>query len=86
MTTEDIIVAIDGLRMADNELENRLKDFKPKDTITFSYFRRDKLKTATIKLAAIAKNKLKIIPIAKASDGQKAFFKAWTGLDFPKDK
>ena len=86
LTTEDIIVAIDGLRMADNKLENRLKDFKPKDTITLSYFRRDQLKTTTIKLAAIAKNKLKIIPIAKASAGQKAFFKAWTGVDFPKGK
>ena len=86
LTTEDIIVAIDGLRLADNELENRLQDFKPKQTITISYFRRDQLKTATVKLAATAKNKLKIIPMAKASTGQRAFFKAWTGVDFPKDK
>ena len=86
LTTEDIIVAIDGLRMADDELENRLKDFKPKQTITISYFRRDQLKTARIKLTAIAKNKLKIIPNAKASDGQKAFFKAWTGVEFPEEK
>jgi predicted metalloprotease with PDZ domain len=86
LTTEDIIVAIDGLRLADNELENRLQDFKPKQTITMSYFRRDQLKTATVKLAAMAKNKLKIIPIAKASAGQRAFFKAWTGVDFPEDK
>jgi len=86
LTTEDIIVAIDGLRLADNELENRLQDFKPKQTITISYFRRDQLKTATVKLAATAKNKLKIIPMAKASTRQRAFFKAWTGLDFPEDK
>lgn len=86
LTTEDIIVAIDGLRLADNELENRLQDFKPKQTITISYFRRDQLKTATVKLAATAKNKLKIIPMAKASTGQRAFFKAWTGVDFPEDK
>jgi len=86
LTTADIIVAIDGLRLADNELENRLQDFKPKQTITISYFRRDQLKTVTVKLAAMAKNKLKIIPMAKASTGQRAFFKAWTGVDFPEDK
>jgi len=86
ITTEDIIVAIDGLRLADNELENRLKDFKPKQIITISYFRRDQLKTARVKLAAIAKNKLKIMPVEKASVRQKAFFKAWTGVDFPEEK
>jgi predicted metalloprotease with PDZ domain len=86
LTTADIIVAIDGLRLADNELENRLQDFKPKQTITISYFRRDQLKTVTVKLAAMAKNKLKIIPMAKASTGQRAFFKAWTGVDFPEGK
>lgn len=86
LTTEDVIVAIDGLRMLDNELDNRIKDFKPEQTITVTYFRRDKLTTSRLKLAAIPKNKLKIIPIAKASVEQKAFFKAWTGVDFPEKK
>ncbi|AAZ25897.1 M61 family metallopeptidase [Colwellia psychrerythraea] len=86
LTTEDVIVAIDGLRLLDNELDNRLKDFKPKQTITVTYFRRDKLITSRLKLAAIPKNKLKIIPIAKASVEQKAFFKAWMGVDFPEKK
>ncbi len=83
MTTEDVIVAIDGLRIVEKDLSNRLKDFKPKQTITITYFRRDKLTTTTLELASIAKNKLKIIPVAKASIEQKAFFKAWTGIDFP---
>ncbi len=86
LTTEDVIVAIDGLRMLDNEFENRLKDFKPKQTITVTYFRRDKLTTSRLKLAAIPKNKLKIIPMTKASVEQKSFFKAWTGVDFPQKK
>ena len=86
LTTEDVIVAVDGLRMVEGGLDNRLKDFTPKQTITITYFRRDKLATATLKLAAIAKNKLKIIPIAKVSTEQKAFFKAWTGVDFPEKK
>jgi len=86
MTTEDIIVAIDGLRLADKEIENRLKDFKPKQSISITYFRRDKLRTATLELAAMPKSKLKIIPMVKASAEQMAFFKAWTGVDFPQKK
>lgn len=83
LTTEDVIVAIDGLRMAEQDLVNRLKDFKPDQTITMTYFRRDKLTTTRIKLGSLPKNKLKVIPMAKANNEQKAFFKAWTGLDFP---
>ncbi|ALO35369.1 peptidase M61 [Colwellia sp. MT41] len=83
LTTEDVIVAVDGLRIVDKDLVNRLKDFKAEQTIEFTYFRRDKLITTKVKLSAIAKNKLKIIVIAKASQQQKLFFKAWTGLDLP---
>jgi len=86
LTTGDVIVAVNGLRINDKDLSNRLNDFKPKQSVTFTYFRRDKLQTTTLKLAEIAKNKLKIIPLAKVSSDQKAFFKAWTGIDFPKNK
>ena len=86
LTTEDVIVAVDGLRMVEKDLVNRLTDFKAEQSIEITYFRRDKLATATIKLGSIAKNKLKIIPMKKATNKQKAFFKAWTGIDFPEKK
>ncbi|PKI16922.1 M61 family metallopeptidase [Colwellia sp. 12G3] len=86
LTIEDSIVAIDGLRMVEKDLVNRLKDFKANQTISITYFRRDKLTTTTLELAEIAQNELKIIPITKASPEQKAFFKAWTGVDFPQKK
>ncbi len=86
LTTEDVIIAVNDLRINDKDLSSRLKDFKPKQSVTFTYFRRDKLKTATVKLAMKPKSKLKIIPVAKVSAKQEAFFKAWTGIDFPKNK
>jgi len=86
LTMDDIIVAVNGLRIVDKDLSNRLTDFKAQQTITVTFFRRDKLKMANVKLVAIAKNKLKITPIAKASVEQKAFFKAWTGVNFPEKK
>ena len=83
LTTEDVIVAVDGLRMIDKDFSTCLKNFKPNETISISYFRRDKLTTTMIKLGTIPKNKLKIIASLKATSAQKALFKAWTGMNFP---
>ncbi len=41
MTLGDIIVAVEGLRMADKDLTARLKNFKPKDRMSVTFFRRD---------------------------------------------
>ncbi len=85
-TTDDIIVAVDGLRIADKDLKKRLKNFKPETEVTFTFFRRDQLTTKNVKLASIPKGELKVQAMKDASEQQKAFFKAWTGLDFPKAK
>jgi predicted metalloprotease with PDZ domain len=83
LTTDDIVVAIDGLRVKRAELTTRLKNFKPGQEIPFTFFRRDQLMTKTIALAEQPAEKLKVIPMKKPSKAQKSFFKAWTGLDFP---
>jgi predicted metalloprotease with PDZ domain len=83
LTLDDIIVAVDGLRMSDNDLTARLKNFKPKDRISVTFFRRDELVTRMITLGKKPKDKLKIVPMKNASKTQQAFFKQWTGLDFP---
>ncbi len=80
---DDIIVAINGLRITDKDLSERLKNFKPKDRLRVTYFRRDELDTRMIVLATIPKAKLKIMPLKQVSEHQKAFFKQWTGIDFP---
>lgn len=82
-TTDDIIIAVDGLRMADKDLKKRLANFKPQQKVSFTAFRRDELITKEIKLAQVPKGELKVKTMKAASDEQKAFFKAWTGLDFP---
>lgn len=83
LTLEDVIVAVDGLRMSDKDLTQRLKDFKPKERLSVTFFRRDELVTRMVILGEKPKNKLKIIPINNASAIQQAFFKQWTGLEFP---
>jgi len=86
LTLGDIIVAINDLRMADKDLTTRLKNFKPKDRMSVTFFRRDELVTRMIILGETPKSKLKVIPLEEASDEQKAFFKHWTGIAFPNNK
>lgn len=83
LTTDDIIVAVDSLRMADKDLSARLKNFKPNDRVSVTFFRRDELVTRMVTLGEKPKGKLTIKPMKKANANQRAFFKQWTGLDFP---
>ncbi|WP_114324727.1 PDZ domain-containing protein [Candidatus Colwellia aromaticivorans] len=80
---DDIIVAVNGLRMVDKNLSKRLTNFQPKDQLRLTYFRRDELDTRRIVLGTIPEAKLKVIPLEQVSKNQKAFFKQWTGIDFP---
>jgi len=84
LSLNDIIIAIDGLRIKDNNLKDRLANFKAGAKVEFTFFRRDQLMKKSLRLSEIPKETLKIKPIEKPSVQQKAFFKAWTGLDFPK--
>lgn len=81
---DDIIIAINGLRLADKNLSTRLKDFKAEEKIRVTFFRRDELDTRMITLGTLPKAKLKIVPLKRVSKKQKAFFKQWTGIKFPR--
>jgi len=83
LTLDDIIVAVDGLRIIDKDLDSRLKNFKAEQAIEITFFRRDQLMSKKLTLGAIAKNKLMIVPLPKVSKKQKALFREWTGLEFP---
>ncbi len=86
LTLDDIIVAVNDLRIVDKDLSTRLNNFKPNDKVSVTFFRRDELVTRMIILGEIPKSKLKIVPLKQVTDQQKAFFKHWTGLAFPNKK
>ena len=84
LTTDDIIIAVDGLRVTGKSLNNRLKDFTPDQSVSVTFFRRDQLMEKNIVLKAMPAGKLTVKVINKPSRKQRAFFKAWTGLKLPK--
>ena len=83
LTTGDIVIAINGKRISES-FDKYIKRFNVGDKIEISYFRRDTLNTTQLTLSEKA-SKAKNIRLAKnPSRQQKALFKAWLGVDYPK--
>ncbi|MBV7315359.1 M61 family metallopeptidase [Shewanella sp. NIFS-20-20] len=79
----DEIVAINGLKVTADGFDKRLQDFEPGQQIEVSFFNDDILTRRTVVLEEKPKGKLQIKPLEGVSDSQKAFFKAWLGIDWP---
>ncbi|WP_065188026.1 M61 family metallopeptidase [Shewanella woodyi] len=82
----DEIVAINGLKVTASGFESRIKDFKPGAEVKVTLFSDDKLKSVVMTLGEKQSGKLTLESVKKPSRSQKAFFKAWSGIDWPFDK
>lgn len=82
----DEIVAINGLKVTASGFEARIKDFKPGAEVKVTLFSDDKLKSVVMTLGEKQSGKLTLESVKKPSRSQKAFFKAWSGIDWPFDK
>ncbi|WOT07022.1 PDZ domain-containing protein [Shewanella sp. DAU334] len=82
----DEIVAINGLKVTAAGFEARIKDFKAGDTINVTLFSNDKLKEVSLTLGEQKSGKQTISSVEKPSRAQKAFLKAWIGIDWPFEK
>lgn len=81
----DELVAINGLKVTAKGFEARIKDFKPGDIVRVTLFSNDTLKEVSLTLGQQPSEKLKLTSVDKPNRQQKAFFKAWLGIDWPFD-
>ena len=81
----DQLLAINGLKVSAEGYAKRLADFKAGDELTVTLFHDDKLIERRVTLASEQSGKLQIKPQERVSRAQKAFFKAWLGIDWPFD-
>lgn len=83
---DDEIIAINGLKVTAAGFNKRINDFKAGDTIEITAFDNQQMKQFKLTLTDKPKDKLKIIAVKNPSRSQKAFLKAWLGIDWPFDK
>ncbi|WP_414623586.1 M61 family metallopeptidase [Calothrix sp. CCY 0018] len=70
----DELLAIDGIKVTGKELNERLKDYQPQDTIEITVFHQDELRTYSVTLAEPRANKYEVVPVEKPSAVQKKNF------------
>jgi len=84
LTTNDQILAINGYKVTQENLEKWLTQFKSDDEIMISFFREQYLMSTKLVLSQTTKKPIALELDFEATNKQKAFFKAWLGVDFPK--
>ncbi|MBC6452412.1 MAG: M61 family metallopeptidase [Hormoscilla sp. SP5CHS1] len=76
----DELLAIDGIRVKAEELNERLKDYSPGDTIKLSVFHEDRLRTELVTLGEPQPNRYQVVPVEHPTDIQAQNFTGWLGV------
>ncbi len=84
LTTGDQLLAINDYKVTAENYNQWLKQFKKDDEIKLTLFRNDQLINKKLTLGLINKKPRKIELVKSPSKKQKAFFKAWLGIEYPK--
>ncbi|MEO1375954.1 MAG: PDZ domain-containing protein, partial [Cyanobacteria bacterium J06635_10] len=70
----DELLAIDGIKVTANQLNERLNNYQPQDTIQVTVFHQDELRTYSVTLAESRAHKYQVVPIENPSAAQKDNF------------
>ncbi|MTJ09031.1 M61 family metallopeptidase [Anabaena sp. UHCC 0204] len=72
------LLAIDGIKVG-NQLNERLKDYQPNDSIQITVFHQDELRTYCVTLAAPIPNHYQLVPVQNPDLSQQEKFAGWLG-------
>lgn len=79
LTSNDQLVAVNGLRVTHKNFHTILRTMEIDKKISISYFRNDELKQTSIKLSQIPKGKATLSINKDINEAQKKFFQKWLG-------
>ncbi len=73
----DELLALEGMRVSADDLEERLKDFAVGDEVNLTLFHGDELKTCQVKLGQPQPSRYQVVQVEKPSPSQKALLAGW---------
>ncbi|TAF35668.1 MAG: M61 family peptidase, partial [Oscillatoriales cyanobacterium] len=76
----DELLAIDGFRVNAEQASERLKDYRPGDTVEVTVFHQDQLRTCRVTLASPRPARYQILAVEHPSLIQKQNFTGWLGV------
>lgn len=83
ITSGDEIIALDDRRLSPDDLDKRLKNYQPGDTVTLHVMRRDELRVFEIVLGAKPDGKWELNYVKEPTDTQIAVYESWIKQDWP---
>lgn len=79
----DEIIAADGRRItSQSDLDERIDELEPGETIRLTFFRRDDLREIAICLAGVPDGSWKLRKVKNPTEAQKAAYKSWLGQEW----
>jgi len=85
LSSGDLLVAINGLQLQ-QELKTRLQDFSEPAPLKITLFRDGRLLERQLTPKQLSISGWKVQPVAAATKQQKAYYRAWLGVDLPAKK
>ncbi len=75
----DVVVAINGFRVASDSLKNRLRQFEPGRKVEVTFFRRDRLQSTVVQIRDAFEVEYSVEPVQGASARARRLRDAWLG-------
>ncbi|AIE73272.1 MULTISPECIES: M61 family metallopeptidase [unclassified Synechocystis] len=79
ISAQDLLLAINGVRVTAEQLPLRLKDYQANDMIQLTVFHQDLLRTVDVVLTSSQASRYEVVPIADPSDSQLQNLAGWLG-------
>jgi predicted metalloprotease with PDZ domain len=79
----DEIVAFNGKRLRGGDLNERLEDVEPGDSVALLLFRRDKLREISFEAGGRSEGRLELSRVDEPTDLQKAVYESWLKQEWP---
>ncbi|MEB3831659.1 M61 family metallopeptidase [Phormidium sp. CCY1219] len=76
---EDELLAIDGLRVTADDLNERLKDYQPAERIQVTVFHHEQLQTYPVTLGEPRPTQYQVVALQKPTASQENLFRGWLG-------
>lgn len=79
ISPDDELLALNGLRVTAEQLNDRLKDFQAQDRVQLTVFHHDQLTTVEVTLAAALPNRYEIVQLPNPTEQQQNNLRGWLG-------
>ena len=79
LSAGDELLALDGFRVDESGLDDRLRDYAPRDVVRLTVFRRDELVEVRLTLGARPPTRASLKKIRRANVRQRELYESWLG-------